>query len=263
MARLIVFFFALILPTLAWTQNSPAKTETVSFAELFKQGTQHYVAKEYEKSRDAFAKALDQDPLNATTLTNLALAQYQLGKKPLAIGLLRKALSSDPELPAAKAGLKFALSQLEIKEIPHQIETYEAVRGRVLAPVSLLAYLILTALFFFSAGWTLLSYIGRKRRALAEEKASPGFPSVGALMSLGFVVSASLLSLKIYDQSIVRATIIEDRVSLQTAPGDNQAAILDLYGGMEVVVQAQDKGWVQVTYPGSLTGWIKATAILN
>ena len=262
MARLIVFFFTLILPTLAWTQNAPAKTETVSFAELFKQGTQHYVAKEYDKSRDAFAKALEQDPHNATTLTNLALAQYQLGKKPLAIGLLRKALSSEPELPAAKAGLKFALSQMEIKEVPHQIETYEALRARVLAPVPLLAYLVLTALLFFSAGWTLLSYVGRKRRALAEEKASPGFPTVGALMSLGFAACALLLSLKIYDQSIVRATVIDDRVSLQTAPGDNQAAVLDLYGGMEVIIQAQDKDWVQVTYPGSLTGWVKATSIL-
>lgn len=252
MARLIVFFFTLILPTLAWTQNA-----------LFIQGTQHYVAKEYEKSRDAFAKALEQDPHNAITLTNLALAQYQLGKKPLAIGLLRKALSFDPELPAAKAGLKFALSQMEIKEVPHQIETYETVRSRLLAPVPLLAYLILTALLFFCAGWTLLSYVGRRRRALAEEKATPGFPFISALMSLGFIACASLLALKVYDQSIVRATIVDDKVSLQTAPGDNQATILDLYGGMEVIVQNQDKDWVQVTYPGSFSGWIKATSILN
>ncbi|MGE5086032.1 MAG: hypothetical protein ACM3MG_06990 [Bacillota bacterium] len=262
MARLIVFFLILILPTLGWTQNATAKADAISFAELFKQGTQHYVAKEYDKSRDAFAKALEQDPHNATTLTNLALAQYQLGKKSLAIGLLRKALNYEPELPAAKAGLKFALSQMEIKEVPHQIEPYEAFRARVLAPVPLIAYLVLTTLLFFSAGWTLLSYIGRKRRAFADEKASPSFPTVAVLMSLGFVVCASLLSLKIYDQSVVRATIVDDRVSLQTAPGDNQAAVLDLYGGMEVIVQTQNKDWVQVTYPGSLTGWVKTTSIL-
>ncbi|MBO9668199.1 MAG: tetratricopeptide repeat protein [Bdellovibrio sp.] len=251
-----MFFFTLILPTLAWTQNN-------SFPELFKQGTQHYVAKEYDKARDAFAKALESDPHNATTLTNLALAQYQLGKKPLAVGLLRKALSSDPELPAAKAGLKFALSQMEIKEIPHQIETYESIRANLLSPVPLFAFLVLTALLLFAGGWILISYFGKRRRAFAEEKAFPGFPVIGALLSLGFLVSLTLLVLKIYDQSIVRATIIDDKVSMQAAAGDNQAALLDLYGGMEVIVQNESKDWVQVTYPGSITGWIKATSILK
>jgi tetratricopeptide (TPR) repeat protein len=254
--RLVVFFFTLILPTLGWTQND-------SFPELFKQGTQHYVAKEYDKARDAFAKALEKDPHNATTLTNLALAQYQLGKKPLAVGLLRKALNSDPELPAAKAGLKFALSQMEIKEIPHQIETYESVRANLLSPIPLFAYLILTAVLMFAGGWIMISYFGNRRRAFAEEKASPGFPVIGTLLTIGFLVSLGLLGLKIFDQTIVRATIIDDKVSMQAAAGDNQAALLDLYGGMEVIVQNENKDWVQVTYPGSITGWIKATSILK
>ncbi|QDK47305.1 hypothetical protein DOM22_00690 [Bdellovibrio sp. ZAP7] len=254
--RLIVFFFTLVLPTLAWTQDA-------DFAALFKQGTQHYTAKEYEQSRDAFAKALEQDPHNATTLTNLALAQFQLGKKPLAIGLFRKALNSDPELTPARAGLKFALTQMEIKEIPHQIETYESVRAKLLAPVSVIAYLIMTALFLFAAGWILIGFMGQRRRALAEEKALPGFPMIGTFLALCFLVSLTLLSLKMYDQSIVRATVVDDKVSLQSAPGDNQVALLDLYGGMEVIVQNENNDWVQVTYPGSITGWVKKSAVLR
>lgn len=254
--RLIVFFFTLILPTLAWTQNNN------SFAELFKEGTQHYVAKEYEKSRDAFAKAVEIDPHNATALTNLALAQFQLGKKPLAVGLLRKALAADPELATARAGLKYVLSQMENRDVPHQLETYESVRAKLLAPVPLPAYLILTAVLLFAAGWTLLSYLGRRRAALHEEKTPPAVPVLGVIFSLGFLVFLTLLSLKIYDSSIVRATISEDKVSLQTAPGENQAAILDLYGGMEVIVKTNDKEWSQVTYPGSLTGWIKSSSLI-
>lgn len=253
--RLIVFFFTLILPTLAWTQND-------SFAELFKQGTQHYTAKEYDKAADAFNKAVDKDPHNATALTNLALAQFQLGKKALSVGLLRKALEADPELSTANAGLKFVLSQMEIHDVPHQIETYESVRSKLLAPIPLFAYLVLTAILLFAAGWTLLSYAGRRRNALAEEKAPPAVPFVGLLFTLGFLLSLSLLVLKLYDATIIRATIVEDRVSLQTAPGANQAAILDLSGGMEVVVKTVDKDWSQVTYPGSLTGWIKSSSLV-
>ncbi len=55
---------------------------------------------------------------------NLALAEFQLGKKSLAAGLLRKALSTDPDLAITQAALKFVLSQQQIKEVPHQIETY-------------------------------------------------------------------------------------------------------------------------------------------
>ncbi len=253
--RLIVFFFTLILPSLLWAQNN-------SFAEFFKQGTQFYTTKEYEKARDAFAKAVEADPHNATALTNLALAQFQLGKKPLAIGLLRKALASDPELSTARAGLKFALSQMEVKDIPHEIETYESIRSKLIAPVPLLAYLILTALLLFAAGWALLSYLGRRRVALHEERTPPPAPVIGIIFSLGFLISLSLLGLKFFDANVLRATVIEDKVSLQTAPGENQASILDLHGGMEVIVKTTDKDWVQVTYPGSLTGWIKSSSII-
>lgn len=253
--RLIVFFFTLILPSLIWAQND-------SFAELFKQGTQFYTAKEYDKARDAFAKAVTKDPHNATALTNLALAQFQLGKKPLAIGLLRKALAFDPELTVARTGLKFALSQMEIKDVPHQLETYESVRAKILAPVPLPVYFFITALLLFTAGWTLLSYLGRRRLALHEEKTAPSLPVIGIIFSLGFLVAGTLAGLKIYDNSILRATIIEEKISLQTAPGENQTTILDLHGGMEVIVKTVDKDWVQVTYPGSLTGWLKSSSIL-
>lgn len=250
-----VFFLSLLLPSLLWAQ-------TGSSADLFKQGTQLYLEKNYAKAQEIFTLSLDKDPHNATTITNLALAEFQLGKKPLAIGLLRKALSLDPELPTAQAALKFALSQLQVKEVPHQIETYETLRSKLLQPVPLSAYLILSALSLFAAGWILISYGGRRKKALEEEKALPPFPLIGSLLALLFVVFTGLLALKVYDGTLLRGTIIEEKVSLQTAPGDNQVAILELFGGMEVVAHTNQGDWVQVTYPGSVTGWIKKSSVL-
>ncbi|KYG60718.1 hypothetical protein AZI85_12045 [Bdellovibrio bacteriovorus] len=252
---LSVFFLSLILPALCMAQ-------TATSAELFKQGTQLYLAKDYAKARESFTQALDQDPHNAVVLTNLALAEFQLGKKPLAVGLLRKALTSDPELSTAEAGLKFVLSQLGVREVPRQIETYESVRTKLIQPVPLYAYLILSALTFFAAGWTLISYGGRRRKAMQEETSAPGFPMVSALLTLSFVIFTGLLALKVYDSTILRGTIIEEKVSLQTAPGDNQVAILELFGGMEVVAHQTQGEWVQITYPGSLTGWVKKASVL-
>lgn len=230
--------------------------------EFFSQGTQMYVSKEYEKARELFLKQLDQDPDNATVLTNLALTEFQLGKKTLAIGLLRKALTSDPELTTAQNALEFALSSLQIKEVPHQIETYETLRADILQRLPLSAFLMLLALTFFAAGWSLISFLGRRKRAIQEEKSIPSIPTVTVLLSLLVVIFTGLNGLKIYDTTVIRGTIIEDKVSLQTAPGENQVAIFDLPGGTEVITHQTQGDWVQITYPGSTTGWIKKNSIL-
>jgi len=248
----VVFFFTL----------SEGKTAQDSFPELFKAGTQFYQAKDYEKARLSFEKALAKDPSNATALTNLALAQYQLKHKGLAIGLFRKALEINPDLGTAEAGLQWALAEMDIKEIPHQIETYESLRSRLLQPVSLSTYLIFTAFLLFAAGWTWLAFLGQRRRSAQEESAPPPLPWLGFIFSVGFLLSLSFLSLKIYDSQQIRGTIIDDKVSLQSAPGADQVPLLDLYGGFEVITHESSEDWVQVTYPGSLTGWIKKSSLL-
>lgn len=236
--------------------------QTESPESLFQAGTQFYVAKDYKRAQESFVKSLDQDPHNATALTNLALTEFQLGNKALAVGLLRKSLAIDPELTTTNTALKFVLSQMQIREVPHQIEAYENLRAHLLLPVPLSAYLILSALALFSGGWVLLSYGGRRKRALENESALPSFPVIGALLTLGFIAFSVLSGLKIYDSSVMRGTIVDEKVSLQTAPGDNSVAILDLYGGMEIIAHKTEGDWIQITYPGSLTGWIKKSSLV-
>lgn len=254
--RIIIVSLLFLLPSVALTQTAESSVD------FFQQGTQSYSAKDYKKSQDLFKKALQLDPFNATVLTNLALTEFQLGNKPLAIGLLRKALASDPDLQTAQAGLKYVSEQTQIRQVPHKIESYENLRSLLLQPVPLSAYLTLSALLFLTAGWALINFFGKRRRALQAEQALPGFPVIATLLSIGFVIFTGLLGLKIYDGTVTRATIIEEKVAVQTAPGDNQVAILELFGGMEVIIHDVKEDWVQVTYPGSLTGWIKKSSLL-
>ncbi|RYZ80842.1 MAG: hypothetical protein EOP06_24605 [Proteobacteria bacterium] len=94
------------------------------------------------------------------------------------------------------------------------------------------------------------------------EEAPPGVPWIGVLLLVGFVFCASLTLLKAYDLSIPRATIVVDKVSAQTAPGEGQTALFDLYAGFEVIVRSAEKDWIQITYPGGLTGWVKKDSLL-
>lgn len=233
-----------------------------SSTEFFTQGTQAYLSKDYKKAQELFQKSLDLDPHNATILTNLALTEFQLGQKPMAIGLLRKALDLDPDVSTAQASLGFILSEHPIKEIPRNLNSYESFRAQLLQPIPLPAYLVLSALAFLCAGWTLISYIGRRKKALEEEKALPPFPVVPSILAVLCLMFSGLVLLKLYDSTILRGTIVTETVSLQTAPGENQVAIMDLPGGVEVQIRADQADWVQVTYPGSATGWIKKSSVL-
>ncbi len=248
---LTIFFFT----SLGFSQSP-------SFDELHQAGVKAYQEKAYEKARDSFTQALDKDPHNASTLANLALVQFKLNHKGEAVALFRRALEIDPTLPTAQNGLKYVLSQLEIKEIPHRIETYETLRTQFIQPFTLATYLALTALLIFCAGWNLLAYLGRKRKALEEEKSFPAFPTIGVFLAVLAACSIFLTSLKIYDGTVPRGTILTETLSVQAAPGENQVSLFDLHAGFEVTVQNSDKEWIQVTYPGASTGWIPKKSIM-
>ena len=252
--RNFVCLFSFILIALCGQQTLAQQD---SFSVVFNEGVQAYSAKDFPKAKESFQKALSLEKNNATVLTNLALVEFQLKNRGMSIALFRHALEINPQMKTAQDGLHFALSQLEIKEVPHQIETYETIRSRFLQPIPLFFYQVLTCILLFSAGWLLIGYWGKRKRALTDEAALPPLPIIGIIFTLGFLVCATFLGLKIYDYSIPRGTIVTEKVSLHAGPGEDQVSILDLHAGFEVVVRSFSGDWVQVTYPGSLTGWMK------
>ncbi|MBS1969194.1 MAG: hypothetical protein JSU04_02755 [Bdellovibrionales bacterium] len=242
----------------------PAASATkLSFEEYFGRGTKSYQEKKFEDATLNFEKALDLHPDSATVLTDLGLSYFQLQKKGLSVAMFRRALYIDPSQTVAEAALKFVLSQLEVKEIPHQIETYERLRSTVLNSASLNGFHILTALLLFSCGFIWLRFLGRRRKAFEEEQAPPSTPVIGLLLGLALILSFSFTLLKIYDLTVPRATIIADKVSAQTAPGDGQTGLFDLYAGFEVIVRNAANDWIQVSYPGGLTGWVKKDSLMS
>lgn len=242
----------------------PAATAPkLSFEEYFSSGTKSYQDKKFEDAAANFEKALDLHPESATVLTDLGLSYFQMQKKGLSIAMFRRALYIDPSQTVAEAALKFVLSQLEVKEIPHQIETYERLRSSVLNSASLNGFHLLTALLFFACGFIWLRYLGRRRKSFEAETAPPNTPVIGLLLAIGLVLSFSFTLLKLYDLTIPRATIIADKVSAQTAPGDGQSGLFDLYAGFEVIIRNVANDWIQVSYPGGLTGWVKKDSLMS
>ncbi|MBX2987970.1 MAG: tetratricopeptide repeat protein [Bdellovibrionaceae bacterium] len=232
------------------------------FEDTFRAGLASYQNKDFEKARAEFNQALSLEPRNTAAMTNFALTLYQLNEKGAAIAWFRRVLAVDPRQEEARAGLTFAVSQLEIKEIPHRIETFETLRDNFLQYIPLKQALVLTALLLLASGWLLLNWLGERRRTLRLKEPPPPFPFKTAFLCTVFLGMATLLLLKIYDQTIPRGTIIPPKVAAKASPSDAGVSMFDLHEGFEVIIRDVRDDWVQVTYPGGLTGWIPKQALI-
>lgn len=233
----------------------------LSFEDAFQQGIEAYRTEKFEDANQAFTKALEASGNNPSALTNLALTQYKLGNKPYAVALLRKALAIDPDLSTPRVAIEFILPQLEVKEIPHEIQTWELFRKTFLVDFPLSVFIILAAILLFASGWILITYFANRKRSIHQELPMPPFPIVGFLISSLFVFCLSLMITKWIDSQTTRGTIILQKVAVLSAPDEKAAPLFDLYGGLEVVVEKNQDSWVQVTYPGALSGWVPKDSI--
>lgn len=233
-------------------------TSANGFFQQFQAGITAYQGKDYQKALSLFQEALNLSPQNVALLTNLGLTYYQLGQKGYSLAYFRKALHFDPGQKTAQAGLQFVTSTLPIKEIPHQIELYENLRSWFLESTSLLSYILLTALLLGASGWTYLSYVQAQKQG-AESNSQILTFGLGVLL----LASLALTTLKVYDLQQTRGTIVVEKVSVQTAPGENQATVFDLHEGLEVLTLQKHEQWVLVSYPGGLSGWIPTASVME
>jgi tetratricopeptide (TPR) repeat protein len=238
-------------------------TADSDFEQSFQAGVAKYQDKKYDEARLSFTDALQKNPQSVQTLVNLALAQFQLGKKGEAVALLRKAQNLDPDFSTPQAALKFILPQLDVKEIPHEIQLWETVRSSFIVPFSMTAFLALNALAFFSTGWLFLVYFGKRRKALREDLPLPVFPLIPTVILAVFVSILGLTILKALDYRVPRGTIVSEKITVLSAPAEKSPSLFDLYAGLEVVLSSVEGDWVQVTYPGAMTGWIPKSSIFQ
>lgn len=234
-----------------------------TFEESFRQGVQNYQEQKYQDASSHFSEALRQKPDDVNVMTNLALAQFQLGQKGHAVALLRKAVTLEPDFSTSRSALSFIVAQLDVKEIPHEIEFWETFRADWLLPFSLTHLLALIGITFFASGWLWIRFFSRRRTARIEQSPSPTVSVTAILASILLFVSIVLVALKIWDSRIPRGTVIVEKVVVYVAPDEKSAALFDLYGGLEVIVRNQRTGWIQITYPGGLTGWIPENSFMK
>lgn len=226
---------------------------------LFQKGLAAYHNKQFQEARDAYRKLIEEGVVSAPLLHNLALAEFQLDQKPLALALWRKALSVDSSYRAARTSRDFTESKLQVRGFER--DPLSDSLKRTLEFISLYEALWLIALLLAATGWLWIRYAADRRFALEEERPLPGFPVAAISLSVICLFCFGLLATKINQDLQTRATVIQAHVSARSLPSDDGVGLFDLNGGTEVLVKRKNGDWSQVQNSDGASGWLRKDEI--
>lgn len=243
----LLLIFILTNPVFAEGNESQAGT--------FQKGLAAYQNKQFEEARGSFQSLLDQGLVTAEILHNLALANYQLNQKPLALALWRKALTLEPTFRAARAGREF--TENELNQRGYERDQITQFFRTTLEFLSFYEATWLIALLLGVAGWMWIGYMGERKAAFDEERPLPDFPTPAVIVSLLLVLCMGLTGLKARQTFRTRATITGANVNARSLPADDAVSLFELRGGSEVLIRRQEKDWSQVLNSDGNSGWVK------
>ncbi len=246
-SSIALLIFILTAPVFALAESSRE--------EIFQKAIAAYQNKQYEEARASFQSLLDQGLVTAEILHNLALTNYQLNQKPLALALWRKALTLEPTFRAARKGRDVAESELNQRGF--EKDPITQFLRQVLEFVTFYEALWLIALFIGVCGWLWIRYFGERKTALEEERPLPAFPTAAVIISVMFVCSVALTALKARQAFRTRATIVGATVNARSLPADDGVGLFELRGGSEVIVRRSNNEWRQVQNSEGASGWVK------
>jgi hypothetical protein len=256
--------FTLVFPLIiAWTALWTNPAQAQSAENLFTNGVLSHQKGDLAGAKRSFQESLKLDPDNAITIFNLALTEYQQGNAGLALALWRKALALHPSERSSGRAIEWAKAKLERPEIPHEVQYWESLRQSLLLPVSVEVYIAFSAALLLLSGWVILGFFGKRRRAMAAEIPMPHLSKMAILSGIAFILVASLTLAKLIDLQDLRGTIVAKKVEARSTPETTGTSLFELYEGLEVIVRQARNDWVQVSFPGGLTGWIPRSSIFT
>jgi tetratricopeptide (TPR) repeat protein len=251
----LLFFSCTATSFTTWADEISAKEN------WFEQGLRAYQTKNWDQARDNFEKALQFQPNEAAILYNLGLAYFQMNKKGYAVGYWRKALALAPSLHGPAAALdqieeRFHFSRLE--KSPWAIALHD-----LFLRIGWDLWLGTSAAFTALAGWLWLSFLQRRKSALASEDEETPSAGLGlVLATFAFTVAWSGNFGKWLDEQKIRGTVVTTSAELKSAPTNDGVTLAPLPEAAEVLIVRAHEDWLQVNTGEGGGGWVKKTDVL-
>lgn len=218
----------------------------------------YYAKGNFQEARAAFEYMLTKEPDNGLVLYNLGLTEFKMGNAGKALGLWRKAVSIIPNFPDARNAIRFALVANPNMQSYAEGSPREWFYDHVVAYFSKDFILFLISLSFLFVGWSLIKFLGKRKRAYDNDSPTPIFGWTQILSTLLFCGAVTIGIFKVSEDSRIRATVIAKKAEAKSAPAGDAATLFEVPEGSELLIKRGESGWAQVLSNGGRVGWVPA-----
>ena len=234
-----------------------------SAMEAYQKGLQSFQNNQFEEARDLFRYSWEKSPQSALSLFNWGLAEQKLGNQGMALAAWRKALFLKPGFDSAEQAIEYLIKTSSLPGIQKNQNHWEVFRESALIKLSFHQLSALVLLLLIAAGWKTIQYLGQRYVAIEQELPLPSMPWVGLFLVTLLISSITLVGFKVVDYYNPRATVIQNTVTVYSAPSGSSSSLFEIYEGAEVYLKRKQSAWSQVKYPGGLTGWVQNQSLFH
>lgn len=226
-----------------------ARAETPE--ELFERGNAAYQSARYDEAATAYETIVKYGIRDPRVEYNLGNAYFRLGNLGRAILHYERAHRLSPVDGDILANLELARSRrfdrVEAEEVAAVVRWTRGAQDR-LGPDR-------QALVFLALIWIIAGLV-----TWATIRPSGWTAAVGWTLAV-LVLAASLTALswlvtwqRLEGERI--AVVLDDSVEVLAGPGENNASLFTVHEGLTLTVRSERPGWVQVSLPNGLNGWV-------
>lgn len=230
-----------------------AQQAFVSPEDVFRTAEELYSAGRYAEAAEQYENLVSQGVRDGSVCYNLGNAYFKSGRLGLAILNYERALEQMPGDADTKANLEFANTLItdvvEGPDLPSYVawlvDLYKAMDPSLSAILLSIAFLM---------GGAAISVLILGRWPFLRT------PAIYALVfSCGLaVVSAGVLAGKTYSASdSVDAIVLVPLSDVRSGPGETNPQLVEIHEGLKVSILGSREGWLQVSLPNGVTGWIR------
>lgn len=219
----------------------------------FLDGVNAYKNKNFQKAQEIFTPLVQENPENPALLYNLGLAEYQLGRFGMALGLWRKARNLDSSFTPVEEAIAFTEEKL-FPDKGH--ETFIVSIYKALTTLPLWMWCSLSLLTFFLASYFSLEYGVKKRLSINL------WPTWVFTIFPIFLFSTFFAFNLFTSSRQMMGTVIERNLLTHANPTESSPTLSELEEGQVVSVEKVHQNWLQIRSQRGAPGWVPQSSVI-
>lgn len=239
------------------SENALKLNDKEEILSVFKAAGEDYRQGRYDEAASNYLRIYNTGIKNHILFYNLGNCYYRLNRVGLAMLMWEKGLKLEPKDALLEANIGFASKKLYDKFETEDTHFIGAMIGAVSRMLSSEGWVILTIIFFWTAGICLILFQTSAKNVIRR---IAGYAAL--LFIFLFIVSAVFMVAYYYSFTYEKEGILLiPAVQVRSGPGMNNPVLFILHEGTKVNVESEQPDWFHISVPNGYNGWIPARAV--